>query len=130
MNPLLSKPGYLIRRCQQIAVAIFLEECSAYGTTPVQYAILETLSEHGRLDQISLTSAVALDRSTVAELVSRLAEKGWIARSRSTRDRRAKELEITPAGARLLARLEPLVERAQRRILAPLTAAERQQFLA
>jgi hypothetical protein len=34
------QPGYYIRRLQQIAVAIFLEETQAQGITPVQYAAL------------------------------------------------------------------------------------------
>ncbi|MGH8235580.1 MAG: MarR family winged helix-turn-helix transcriptional regulator [Steroidobacteraceae bacterium] len=129
MSKLLLKPGHLIRRCQQIAVAIFIEECSAHGVTPVQYAILEALREYGRLGQISLANAVALDRSTVGELVSRLESRGWISRSPSAQDRRAKELKLTRTGARMLAQLEPLVERAQRKILAPLSAGEREQFL-
>jgi hypothetical protein len=32
------QPGHLIRRAQQIAVAIFIEECAAFDLTPVQYA--------------------------------------------------------------------------------------------
>lgn len=35
-----SAPGHLIRRSQQIAVAIFFEEFGAYEVTPVQYAAL------------------------------------------------------------------------------------------
>ena len=34
------QPGHCIRRLQQIAVAIFLQETQAYGITPVQYAAL------------------------------------------------------------------------------------------
>src|SRR5712692_205584 len=33
-------PGHLIRRSQQIAVAIFMEETKAFDLTPVQYATL------------------------------------------------------------------------------------------
>ena len=33
-------PGHLIRRSQQIAVAIFFEEFEGYDVTPVQYAAL------------------------------------------------------------------------------------------
>ena len=34
------QPGYFIRRLQQIAVAVFLEETQTHAITPVQYAAL------------------------------------------------------------------------------------------
>ena len=36
-------PGHLIRRAQQLAVAIFMEETAGCDVTPVQYAILSAL---------------------------------------------------------------------------------------
>jgi len=38
MDAVYTAPGYLFRRMQQIAVAIFMEECKAFDLTPVQYA--------------------------------------------------------------------------------------------
>ena len=38
MDAVYTAPGYLFRRMQQIAVAIFMEECRAYDLTPVQFA--------------------------------------------------------------------------------------------
>ena len=40
MDAVYTAPGYLFRRMQQIAVSIFVEECSAFDLTPVQYAAL------------------------------------------------------------------------------------------
>ena len=40
MDAVYTAPGYLFRRMQQIAVAIFMEECRARDLTPVQYAAL------------------------------------------------------------------------------------------
>ena len=31
--------GHLLRRCHQIAVAIFLDECAAYDLTPLQFVV-------------------------------------------------------------------------------------------
>src|SRR5580693_7916546 len=36
----LDKPGHLIRRLQQIALALFLNETKAFGITPVQYSAM------------------------------------------------------------------------------------------
>jgi hypothetical protein len=34
------RPGFLVRRLHQIHLALFAEECKAFGVTPAQYSIL------------------------------------------------------------------------------------------
>jgi DNA-binding MarR family transcriptional regulator len=123
------KPGHLIRRLQQIAVAIFGAETRAFDITPVQYASLLAVQLHPGIDQTTLMKAVAFDLSTIGEVVGRLEGKGLVKRSISPKDRRAKVLHITAAGRRLLAQIEPGVVAAQERILAPLPRAERAPFM-
>jgi DNA-binding MarR family transcriptional regulator len=124
------KPGHLIRRSQQIAVAIFMEECAAHDVTPIQYAVLSVLSARPGIDQSTLAGLAALDRATVGDVVARLARRRLISRAPDARDRRSRVLTLTPRGKRLLDGAEAAVRRAQRRILAPLSATERQTFLA
>jgi MarR family transcriptional regulator, lower aerobic nicotinate degradation pathway regulator len=123
------KPGHLIRRLQQIAVAIFVAETRRFDVTPVQYASLLAVQLHPGIDQTTLMEAVAFDLSTIGEVVGRLEGKGFVKRLVSPRDRRAKVLHITPAGRRLLAQMKSGVEAAQERILAPLPRAERAPFM-
>lgn len=126
---LYAKPGHLIRRCQQIAVSIFMDECRGFGITPIQYAVLAVLKTRPDIDQATLAALAALDRSTIGELVARLQERRLVDRRPDQRDRRSKVLRATPAGLRLLLRAEATVRRAQERMLAPLTAAERRTFV-
>ena len=72
---LTAMPGHLLRRCQQIAVAIFLDECSGLELTPLQFAVLQTLASRGPLDQVSLGGLTAMDRSSTAQVVSRLEQQ-------------------------------------------------------
>lgn len=123
------KPGHLIRRLQQIAVAIFFAETGAFDITPVQYASLLAVQLHPGIDQTTLMEAIAFDLSTIGEVVGRLEGKGLVKRLVSPKDRRAKVLFITAAGRRLLAQIKPGVEAAQERILAPLPRAERAPFM-
>ena len=44
-------PGHLIRRLQQIAVAIFLQETGSSGLTPVQYAALQAVANRPVTDE-------------------------------------------------------------------------------
>jgi DNA-binding MarR family transcriptional regulator len=132
LNKLYAKPGHLIRRCQQIAVALFIEEANAGGfdVTPVQYAALAAIAAHPGVEATTLSAQIALDRSTLGDVVERLVGKGLVERAPDPQDRRVKRLAVTREGARLLAAIEPAVERAQTRILAPLGAADRKRFLA
>lgn len=129
-HPVHDKPGHLIRRLQQIAVALFAVETEAFGITAVQYAALAAIRLHPGMDQTALVNAVALDRSTLGDVVSRLESKSLIQRAAGREDRRTKVLYVTREGEALLRAIEPHVLSAQRLILAPLKPAERARFMA
>lgn len=126
---LLAMPGHLIRRLQQISFALFIDQARAFDITPVQYAAMVAVNNHPGIDQTALCNIVALDRSTVGDVVGRLENKGLIKRRNGTVDRRTKSLYITPSGRKLVKAIEPAVETTQRLILAPLKASERNAFL-
>ena len=127
---LVDMPGHLIRRLQQIAVAIFLEDMGEFGVTPVQYAVLRTLRGMPGIDQRSLAAKVGLDTSTLGGVVDRLESRGCISRQPSESDRRVKQLVLTQSGSELLRDMEPALQKSQHRILAPLSAKKQTQFLA
>jgi DNA-binding MarR family transcriptional regulator len=121
-------PGHLLRRAQQISVSIFHDEIGG-ELTPVQYALLRTLAARPGIDQVTLAGLVAIDTSTGASVCARLEEKGLLERKVIPHNRRQRALTITTAGADLLQRLDPAVHRLRERLLAPLTARERAQFM-
>jgi DNA-binding MarR family transcriptional regulator len=123
------KPGHLIRRLQQIAVALFMTECGALDLTPVQYASLTAIRDIPDLDAARLSTLVALDRATLAKVIERLETKGWIFRTGSDLDGRVKLLRITRKGLDVLTAAEPGVRRCQRKILEPLAEGDRKIFL-
>jgi len=122
-------PGHHIRRLQQIAVAIFLEETDEFTITPVQYAALHTAQATPELDQRSLATAIGFDKSTIGGVIDRLEARGLIRREASLTDKRLRLLRVTPKGKTLLAKVAPLVANAQARMLAPLPERERAQFM-
>lgn len=131
MSELYEKPGHLVRRFQQIAVAVFHAEVEAagYDLTPVQYAALAAISTRAGLDQATLAGLIAYDRTTITGVVDRLVQKGLVMRQPSARDRRAHELQITATGKKTLRGIEPAVEAAQKTLLRGLTAAESKELL-
>lgn len=122
-------PGPYIRRLQQIAVALFLQETEGFGITAVQYGALLTVNRQPGLDQRTLAGLMGLDTSTTAGVVDRLDSRGLLRRSASPTDKRVKLLTATPEGQNLLADIEPHVLAAQDRILAPLAEADRPAFM-
>jgi MarR family transcriptional regulator, lower aerobic nicotinate degradation pathway regulator len=130
MDAVYGKPGYLFRRIQQIAVAIFVEECRAYDLTPVQYAALVAIQSHPGIDATRLSAVIAFDRSTLGNVIERLEAKGHITRKPAREDKRVKLLYMTRSGAALLRKIMPSVDRAQARMLQPLKAADRKILMA
>lgn len=131
MDDIGGMPGHLIRRLQQIAVAIFIDKAreAGFDLTPVQYAALEAVEAHAGLDQATLAGVIAYDRSTIGGVVDRLVQKGFVVRQVSGRDRRARELRLTAAGRKTLAEMRPVVLQAQESILAGLDEEERRHFM-
>ncbi len=122
-------PGHLARRVQQLAVALFVDEVGEIGLTPVQYSALQTVCNQPGIDQKTLAATIAYDTSTIAGVIDRLEARGLLARQVSPTDRRAKLLTPTAEGIQTLAAVVPRMLRAQDRLLEPLAAADRKEFM-
>lgn len=127
--PLTDLPGHYIRRLQQIAVGVFMEETQAFGITPVQFAALNAVAASPGIDQRTLAASIGFDTSTIGGVVDRLQARGWVQRQVSPQDRRARLLQVTPQGQLMLEEVCEAVLATQTRILAPLDEAERKEFL-
>ncbi|MEO1198594.1 MAG: MarR family winged helix-turn-helix transcriptional regulator [Pseudomonadota bacterium] len=127
-SDLWSRPGYLVRRLHQIHVGIFANEFDDMDLTPIQYAMLSVLSSGKEFDQLTLSTAIGIDRTSGADVIKRLARRGLLDRVPSEVDRRAKVIRITDEGKALVERMHPAMERAQDRFLGPLTERERKEF--
>src|SRR6201987_2513310 len=102
MDAVYTAPGYLFRRMQQIAVAIFMEECRSFELTPVQYAALVAIRTHPGIDATRLSAVIAFDRSTLGNVIERLEAKELIERKPAAQDKRVKLLYLTKLGVALL----------------------------
>ena len=130
-NPieLYNMPGHLIRRLQQIAVSIYLNETRSSGVRPVQFATLSAIRAFPGLDQMELSRGIALDRSTIQDVIIRLEKRGLVRRDTDPGDRRRRVLYITETGAQTLDDMAEDNRRAQAKILEPLSPEERKTFL-
>lgn len=121
-------PGHLARRLQQAHSLLWGAMVSEETTSP-QFAVLNALVEKPDIDQRTLSEHVHLDRSTIADVVARLARRGLLERVRDPRDGRRNVLKLTEEGVRVHRKLVTRTARMNRVFLAPLDEEERETLL-
>lgn len=119
------RPGFLIRRLHQIHVSNFLSECHDFNITQVQFGVLNILDGTVSLDQGSVGAQMGIDRTNVADVVSRLEKRGLVKRVVNTADRRSKLVSITPAGRKMAKQLATAMISAQETLIGPLSDREK-----
>lgn len=128
-STLYTRPGFLIRRLHQIHCALFLEETKDFNVTPVQYSMLSVLEEHGEMDQLTLALRVGLERTSVAEVIPRLEERGFLERRVNEDDKRMKLVKISRKGKNLLKKMYISAERAHQRTIEALDVRDQEAFM-
>jgi len=126
---LAASPSHLMHRALQLALDIYSDEAGPDGLTQRQFAVLEAVSQKSGLTQTELVRATGIDRSTLADLVSRMTTKGLLDREKSTLDARAKAVRLSEQGQTALDAARPRVEAADKRIMALLPKGKRDGFL-
>jgi DNA-binding MarR family transcriptional regulator len=121
-------PGHLLRRAVQVMNLLWDEEVSHAITSP-QFAALNALYSEPNLDQRTLGRRISLDRSTMAEVVSRLADRGLIQSERDTRDGRRKTIALTAKGLHTVQQLIPRTHSMTARLVSPLDSGQREVLL-
>lgn len=124
----MNHPGHLLRRAVQVMNLLWGEEVSHTITSP-QFAALNALYAEPNLDQRTLGQRISLDRSTMAEVVSRLSSRGLIRSERDMRDGRRKTITLTPKGLHAVQHLIPRTHAMTRRLVGPLDQRQRDELL-
>lgn len=126
---LLTHPGHLARRLQQVAFLMWTTMVSE-EITPPQFAVLNGIVREPGIDQKRLGEQVSLDRSTVADVVARLTRRGMIERVRDPKDGRRNVLKLTAEGEAVFGELASRSEEMNTLLFAPLDDQERDTLMA
>ena len=122
-------PGFLVRRLQQVSLAIFHDHLKPLAITPLQNTVLLVLQNEEGIDQVTVAARARTDTSTVKDVVTRLEGKGLLRRELGVVDRRTRQIFLTEEGRELLVQAAQEARRASQLLLSPLGAAERALFL-
>jgi len=125
------RPTWLISQAYLRATGLLQEGFAADGDKlrGYHYRLLAALEERGPASQAALGRGTGIDRSDVTAALVELEERGLVQRSVNPADRRRNVVSITAAGTRRLEELDAVVDAIQERLLAPLSAEERRQFV-
>ena len=126
---LFRRPGFLVRRLHQIYVALYLQECEQFGTTPVQSSVLQVLLVKPGLDQATLASEIGVDRTTTSDVLNRLERRGLIERRPAADDRRLRRAYLTASGTAMVTDMQGALDNAHRRLVQALPTASRADFI-
>ena len=122
-------PSHLIRRCQQYFGDLYAHEAGGCELTKQQFIVLCALENNEGVSQTALVEMTGIDRSTLAEMVRRMLERGLLSRERTETDARANAVAITANGRKALRAARSVADRAERLLLESLPPSERSKFI-
>lgn len=127
---LVSSPIHLLHRAQQVAADYFAARLKKNGLTVRQFVVLCAIDNHPGGTQTDLVEITGIDRSTLADLIHRLQDRGLLARNRASGDARANSVTLTPAGLKAWREAIPEAQAADEAILAILHKGKRKALIA
>ena len=121
----------LLRRSWYGLNQAFRRSISHAGATPDQFTVLRTLSEGdpAGLTQSEITRSMSSDPNTVASLLERMGNNGWVERKPHETDKRANRILLMPVGTEKLTELRDIAANLQTDLLGSLPEANRESFL-
>lgn len=124
-----SSLSHLLRRAQQFAYDQFVQQMGTGAITPRQFIVLFAVNEEEGLSQTDLVNRTGIDRSTLADMISRMIKNGLLARKRTAEDARANAVRLTAAGRRALNGALPRALAAEKALLDLLPKAAQTELL-
>jgi DNA-binding MarR family transcriptional regulator len=109
--------------------ADFARALEGTGVRQVLFGIMAIVAATPGVHQGAVGRALGIKRANMVALINELVDRGMIKREASPSDRRAFELALTPEGEALLADAHARIRAHENKMLARLTAAERQTLI-
>src|SRR6202451_3148158 len=121
--------GYLTKRAHALMLDVMEPLLEERGFSFVQYVILSWLRDGIAVNPKDICVQYRHDSGALTRVIDQLAERGFLERIRRDRDRRKVELQLTPAGRKVIDSLIPLVVDKLNEALTDFTKAEVQELL-
>jgi len=121
--------GQLFFRLWRASHTRIAEALESIGLTPALFGILNFLGAREAAIQLEIATAMGIDPSALVSLIDELERAGLAKRRPHPKDRRAREVTLTPKGRRLLQRGRRMASRVEDEILQGLSVTERRDLM-
>lgn len=122
-------PVHLLHRAGQCADDLFSSSIENVQLTPRQFIVLESAAKLEGASQTDLVDSTGIDRSTLADIVRRLVERGLMARERTKKDARMYAVRVTALGYQTLNIASPATTTSEQRLLAAVGPEDQEAFV-
>lgn len=126
-TPTASQLWIVLARSYRALSTLAEQSVAREGLCLSDFMILEALLHKGPLTITEIQGKVLLATGSMTAAVDRLENKGWIGRKMTPEDRRARRLELTPAGNRLITEVFQAHNSDLESWMSVLTGTEKQQ---
>jgi DNA-binding MarR family transcriptional regulator len=120
--------GYLLKHAQMRFQEIQRQALSPLGLDGRLLAVLIVAADGGPWQQLRLAERLGVDRTTMVDLVDRLEASGFVERRPDPDDRRARLVQPTSRGRKVLAAGIAASDEVDQRFLAALSEADQRAF--
>ncbi len=101
--------SFLLSQIGARSAQLFADQLAPLGVSPRAFGVLSNLAAAEGQTQQQLADALGIHRNNMVGLIDEMEAAGWVRRHRSTKDRRAFEVRLTPAGHALVSRVNQLI---------------------
>lgn len=121
MNPVSGKLSHrnlplLLLQAREQVIARFRPILNEHGITEQQWRVVRTLIDTGPLEPREIGELCRISSPSLAGVLSRMEELGYIKRKRLDHDQRRQRVSLTPRSRSLSARMAPQIEATYRDI--------------
>ena len=120
---------HLLHRAGQCADELFAKKIGKVDLTPRQFAVLMVVAKSEDLSQTALVDATGIDRSTLADIVRRLVERGLLVRKRTKQDARMYAVRLSAGGRNAIESAQPGAVASNDELLSSLPVSQRATFV-
>ena len=106
--------GYRLRRAQLWVFKDVNRRLARFELSPAQFSVLAVIAANPGINQLTIASALDIERAGLGRLVDRLVQQGLVTRIASVVHRRYYALHLTAAGTKLLGRVRPVIAEAEK----------------
>ncbi|GGJ32661.1 MarR family winged helix-turn-helix transcriptional regulator [Streptomyces brasiliensis] len=124
-----SLPSWLLSRAAARGRGLVGRALAAEGLKTWHHVVLSAVRDLAPVAQADLGRGIGLDPKDLVGVLNDLQASGLVVRAPDPGDRRKNAVSLTAEGGRLLRRCEKVARAANDELLAPLSAAERDQFM-